>query len=248
MTMLHERRADPERSSRRDGAWWLLVVGVVVVVGVVTVTLALLLPRDGGGVLTGSSTIRGSGVAASEDRTLPPFTSVELAGSTNVTVQVGSPQSVVVHADDNLIGHVRTTVRSGALVIDTTGDFSTRAPMGVSVVVPELSSVRLTGSGTVTVDGVDVPSFTASLPGSGTMRVAGRTDLLSASLGGSGQMELHGLIARAVEAQLSGSGEIQVYAVDSLDAEVSGTGSVVYAGNPPQVDRVVTGTGAVEPQ
>jgi len=227
---------------------WLLLGSVVVVVGVLSVTVALLLRGHQGDVLTGSSAVRGSGVAASETRNVRPFTAVELAGSSNVTVQVGAPQSVVVHADDNLIGRVSTTVRSGALVIETTGSFSTRTPMRVSVVVPEVQSVRLSGSGNLIVDGVVTSSFTASLPGSGMMLVAGRTEHLEASLQGSGQMNLHGLIAREVEVQLPGSGEIQVFATDSLHADVSGSGSVMYAGNPSQVTSAVTGSGAVEPE
>lgn len=249
MTTLHEdRRTGAAPSSPRGRTRSLLVVGVVVLVGVLSVTLALLLRGHQGDVLPGSGTVRGSGVAASDTRTLPPFSSVELAGANNVSVQVGAPQSVVVHADDNLIGNIRTTVRSGALVVETTGSFSTRAPMRVFVVVPELTSVDLTGSGTMIVEGVDSSSFTADLPGSGTMRVAGRTDHLQASLPGSGQLDLHGLLARAVEVQLSGSGEIHVHAADSLDAEVSGSGSVGYAGNPSHVTRSVTGSGAVEPE
>ena len=249
MTALHERRhSDPARSPHRDMARRLLVVSVVVVVGVLSVTAALLLRGHQANDLTGSGAVRGSGVAASETRNVPPFTAVELAGSSNVTVQVGRPQSVVVLADDNLIGSVRTTVRSGALVIETTGSVSTRAPMRVAVIVPEVQSVRLSGSGNLIVDGVVSSSFTASLPGSGTMLVAGQTDYLEASLQGSGEMNLHGLIAQEVKVQLPGSGTIQVYATDSLDADVSGSGTVMYAGNPPRVTHTVQGSGAVEPE
>lgn len=242
MTALHERR-----SSRPAVFRWPLVISVVVVVGALSVTLTLLRGHHGD-LLPGSSAVRGSGVASSESRNLPPITAVELAGSNNVTVRVGAPQSVVVHADDNLVGHVRTTVRSGALVIETTGSFSTRAPMRVSVVAPAVTSVSLSGSGNMVVDGVSTSSFTASLPGSGQMLVAGHTGRLQASLQGSGEMNMHGLVARAVKVHLPGSGEIQVYATDSLHAEVSGSGSVTYAGNPPHVTRAVSGSGAVAPE
>ena len=114
MTTLRERRpTEPKLSRHPDKAQRLLVLGVVMVVGVVSATLAVLLGGQHGDVRTGSGTVRGSGVAASETRTLAPFTAVELAGSNNVSVQVGAPQSVVVHANDNLVGNVRTTVRSG---------------------------------------------------------------------------------------------------------------------------------------
>jgi hypothetical protein len=153
----------------------------------------------------------------------------------------------VVHADDNLVGHVRTTIRSGALVVETPGSFSARTPMRVSVVVPELRSVTLSGSGNLTVDDVDSSSFVAGLPGSGTILVTGRTEQLTASLSGSGVMTLQGLVARDVVVELSGSGRVEVHATESVDAEVSGSGSVTYAGNPAQVHTAVTGSGTVEP-
>src|SRR5690242_14653718 len=62
----------------------------------------------------------GSGHAAVQTRSLPPFDAVDLAGANNVVVRVGPRQSVVVHADDNLLGRVKTSVRSRTLLIDTT--------------------------------------------------------------------------------------------------------------------------------
>lgn len=249
MTTLHQqRRTDPESSRRSITTRRPVVVGMAVVAGLVALAIALLVRGDHGATFAGSVPVRGSGVAVSETRTLPSFTAVELAGSMEVSVRIGAPVSVVVHADDNLLGHVRTSVRSGALVIETTGSFSARAPMSVSVVVPSLTGVTLSGSGNLVVDGVDASSFTASLPGSGTMHVAGRTQQLDVSLPGSGQMSMSGLIARSVQAQLSGSGQILVHATDSLDAEVSGSGSVRYAGSPPQVTSAVTGSGTVQPE
>lgn len=57
----------------------------------------------------------GSGVAATQARSLAPFTGVDLAGENNVIVHVGASQSVIVHADSNLLGRVTTRVRSGSL-------------------------------------------------------------------------------------------------------------------------------------
>lgn len=249
MATLHEeRQTGPGRPPRSEQVEWLFVLGVVVVVGALAVTLALVLGGRDRDAPSGSGTVRGSGAATSETRSLPEFTGLELAGSNRVTVQVGAPQSVTVHADDNLIGHVSTTVRSGTLVIDTSGSISTRTPMRVSVVVPTLTSVTLSGSGTIVVDGVESAAFTAGLPGSGTVQVTGRTEQLQASLEGSGQLALQGLTARAVELRLSGSGEIRVHAVDSLDVDLSGSGSVRYAGDPAHVTRTITGSGTVQPE
>jgi Putative auto-transporter adhesin, head GIN domain len=246
MTLLHDaRHTGPDVSPPRARGVLLVVLGVVALLAVVVATVSLAL-RGRGDNDTASNTIRGSGIASAQTRAVPPFTAVELAGSNTVVVQVGSPRSVVVHADNNLINHVHTAVRAGVLLIWDRGSFSTRAPMRVTVVTPTLTRVSLTGSGTVTVDGVDSPAFAASLPGSGTVYASGRTGHLEASLPGSGRLDLQQLIARVAGVQLAGSGEVRVQATGSVDAAVSGSGAVLYAGNPASVTKTITGTGAVE--
>lgn len=64
-----------------------------------------------------SGAVVGSGVPASETRNLPPFDGIELAGSNNVAIRLGREQSVVVHADDNLVARITTRVSGGKLVI-----------------------------------------------------------------------------------------------------------------------------------
>jgi hypothetical protein len=98
---------------------------------------------------TSSPAGTGSGDAATQARSLPPFTGVDLAGANNVVVEVGGKQSVVVHADRNLIRRVTTRVRSGRLVIGTTpGNLNAKSPMFVTVSVPSLDAVSLTAPGT----------------------------------------------------------------------------------------------------
>jgi hypothetical protein len=57
----------------------------------------------------------GSGKAATETRALPEFQAIELSGSMDLKVRQGSPQSVQVQADDNLLPLLETVVEgSGA--------------------------------------------------------------------------------------------------------------------------------------
>lgn len=203
--------------------------------------VVLLLVRDE----SPSGGLEGSGVSVTQARTLPPFHALELAGASDVTVRVGQRQAVEVRADDNLIGRLTIDVVGGALVIETRGSFSTASPMTVSVTVPELETVTLSGSGAIRIDGVDQQEFKVQLPGDGLIAVAGRVDRLEASLGGTGDAQLQGLIARDVVASVPGTGRLQVYATRSLDASVAGTGAIFYTGNPTDVKESVTGTGAI---
>jgi hypothetical protein len=216
-----------------------LVLSLVALLVLVLVLVALL-ARGGS---TGSG-VQGSGVAATQSRALATFSSIDLPGSNNVTVAVGGRQSVVVHADSNLLGNVTTRVAAGTLIIDTTGSFSTKSPMSVEVTVPSLTAVTLSGSGQISVTGINAPQLTVSLPGSGTIQAGGTITQLDVTLDGSGLAQLDNLIARDVHAVVTGSGLIRVTATASLNAAVSGSGAIIYSGNP-QVTSSVTGSGTV---
>ena len=140
-----------------------------------------------------------------DSRPVAAFGSVDLAGSNNVVIRVGEKQSVQVYGDDNLIDRVTTNVDATMLVIgNKPGSYSTNSPMRVEVSVPSLSELTLSGSGTVLVSGVERPSFTVTISGSGVVRASGTTEQLDATVSGSGQAELGGLEASAVQAS-SGS-------------------------------------------
>jgi hypothetical protein len=187
-----------------------------------------------------------AGIAATQTRSLASFTGVELAGSNNVSVHVGEKQSVVVHADENLLGRVTTVVEDGLLVIgNTSGTFTTEKPMRVVVSVPSLDTLRLTGSGVVSVAGVTSSSLTLTLAGSGVLRAGGTATRLEVTLDGSGEVQAGQVVARDVQAVVSGSGRVLITATKSLEASVPGSGAIVYSGNPAVVRTSITGSGAV---
>jgi hypothetical protein len=188
----------------------------------------------------------GSGIAASQVREVPPFSSVELAGGNNVVIRAGEQQSVVVKADDNLLNRVTTHVKSGALVIgNTPGSLTARSPMSVEVSVPSLNALVLTGSGNIMVNGIKTESLTVTLSGSGNLFGSGAASSLDVTISGVGNARFTQLVANNVDAVLSGSGAIFVTATKSLDASIPGSGTITYTGNPQDVTKSVTGAGAI---
>src|SRR5262245_28735234 len=210
---------------RRQSVVLLAALGTLLATGIV-------LLAHGNGGTHDAATLRGSGVAASETRSLPPFDALDLAGSNRIVVTIGAVRSVVVHADENLLGRVTTDVREGTLVVDNRGSFTTTSPMSVEVVVPSLRSMTLSGSGALHVTGVDADSVSVNLAGSGLISVTGQVDRLAARLGGSGDCRLETLSARDATAALTGSGRILVRATHTLDAAVDGTRVIAYTGMP----------------
>jgi hypothetical protein len=227
----------------QHGSRWLLVAILAFCLGGLAVALLYHFDVFGG---SGSSSDEGSGVAATQVRHVRAFKGVELAGSNNVVVHVGEKQSVVVRADDNLLDRVTTEVQSGKLVVgNTPGSFTARSPMSVEVTVPALNALTLTGSGNIVFDGVNAESLEVTLPGSGTFTGSGTASRLHVTVSGSGTVEFTRLVANDVHAVVSGSGSIFVTATATLDASVSGSGAILYAGNPQEVTKSVAGTGSI---
>jgi hypothetical protein len=193
-----------------------------------------------------SGTAGGSGHAVTVQREVAPFTAVDLAGTNTVIVHAGRPQSVAVTADDNLVDRVTTTVHNGRLVIGDRGSFTTKATMIVVVSVPSLTgaSVRESGTGTVTVDGVGADSFVADLSGDGTLTVSGTAVRVRALLSASGTLDAGDLAARHAVVRLDGTGTVEVNATATVDATLTGTGTILYRGSP-VVTSHVTGEGTV---
>jgi hypothetical protein len=232
---------DPTNSGRRCSA-----AAVTLLLAVVATATFFLARQDGTSTAVSfTNGVRGSGVPASQTRTVPSFGAIDLTGSSNIRVRVGPRQKVVVNADDNLIDRVTTDVRGGVLVVSERGNFSTKRPLTVNVTVPTLTAVGLIGSGAINVVGVDARTFTAELPGSGLLTVSGTAQGLHATLAGSGSMQLRHLTARSVTATVPGSGRLAVHATHALNASVPGHGLIVYTGEPKTLDRSVSGSGAI---
>lgn len=205
----------------------------------------LLLANEWGTRWSPDHVVRGSGVAVTQSRTVPEFTELDAAGAGDVSVRVGGEQAVVVTADDNLIDRITTEVEGRTLMLGARGSFTTELPVTVQVTVPALDAVMLTGTGVVTVEDVDTEELTVHMPGTGRLVIHGTADLLDVELSGSGNVELEDLVARDAVATLSGFGRLHVHSTRSLNAAVSGTGMIVYSGDPTDVTQHVTGVGAV---
>lgn len=224
------------------------VLFLLAAIVVLLAALVVLLARHDWGSTSSSSAVQGSGIAATQTRSLASFTTVDLTGANNVTVHVGGKQAVVVRADDNLIGLITTEVRAGRLAIGTSGSLSAESPMSVDISVPTLRAVAITGSGVVSVDGIRGAHFTVQLPGSGLLRASGGIDRLDARLSGSGDLQLQNLVAHHATALVTGSGRLEVNATKTLDASVTGSGAIFYTGNPRTVTKSVTGAGVIAGQ
>ena len=200
-------------------------------------------------VLSGCSVVSGSGQVASETRSVSGFTGIDLSGTGEVIIEQGGSESLTVEADDNVLPVLTSEVEGSVLRLGrkprTT--VNTRNPIRYRVTLPVLTSLELSGSGSVTAEGLQLDALRVDISGSGTVSLAGSADEQTVEMSGSGRYDAAGLSSRSVEVDISGSGEATVAVTEQLRVDISGSGTVTYSGDP-TVDQSISGSGRLVKQ
>lgn len=204
-------------------------------------------------IFSSCSMITGSGRIVSDQRNLESFTEIESAGSLQIEVTQGSSQKVEVEADDNVIAHIETKVKSGRLFVGLENGSYTNINVTIHVTMPVVEKLIVSGSGDIKTEGtlvnnesislitrgsgsitahVESPVVNAEIQGSGGLTATGRTKNFNLKNSGSGSAKCSKLLSENTKVENDGSGSSHVFASVSLDAELDGSGDVAYSGSP----------------
>lgn len=103
----------------------------------------------------------------------------------------------------------------------------------------------VSGSGKVLIALAISGSADLGISGSGKIEASGSAARVKASISGSGKVLASELETNTCEVRISGSGDVEINVKDELDANISGSGSVSYKGNPSKVNSHASGSGRV---
>lgn len=210
--------------------------------------------------------VRGSGDIESEEREVSGFNEIEFTGIGNLIIEQGDEESLVVEADDNIIGLIETEVRGGELHLGF--------KRGVSIVptsrikfyltVEDLDRIDLVGLGDIDCDKFETDDLEFNISGSGDIdfkivaesiktnvsglgdiSLSGKVDSHKIQISGSGKYNAEGLESKDCEVEISGLGSATVNASDNLDIEINGAGNVYYKGDP-YISQHISGLGRIK--
>ncbi len=103
----------------------------------------------------------------------------------------------------------------------------------------------ISGSGDVALNANITERADFGVSGSGKVRASGTSQSVKASLSGSGKVLASGLETDTCDIHISGSGDVEIAVKSALDANISGSGSVSYKGNPNHVNSHSSGSGSI---
>lgn len=212
--------------------------------------------------------IKGNGEVTMITRSTGDYDGVKVSGSMDVMLTEGKEGSISLKGESNLLAYIETKISKGNLIIKVKDDYNLRTtrPIVVTVPVEEIELVALAGSGDINNSGtvnskdlevalagsgdididIDAATTKVKIAGSGDIKLSGDSNSLSVAIAGSGDFNGSSLKSTDVDAAISGSGTAKVNCTGDLKARVSGSGDIIYSGNPKTRDTKVSGSGRIK--
>ncbi|NVJ97303.1 MAG: DUF2807 domain-containing protein [Alphaproteobacteria bacterium] len=182
------------------------------------------------------------GKQTSSDRDHSGFTKIRIKGGFELKLEAGKDFSVKIEGDENDVAEVETFVRNDTLVIDNSDDHDDddgihidSDNITVTVTMPTLEGFEVLGAVDAEMRGLKSEKLEVELKGAGAIEMEGTCGSLDIELKGAGEVDAEDLKCSDVEVDVKGVGEAKVFASESVDANVSGIGSITVYGDPKTV-------------
>jgi len=199
------------------------------------VEIHISMPETEGLALEGSGRVFAGMVSSSE---------VEISNSGSGYLEIDTTISGSLILDNSGSGHIEV-MENNAEIVDLYQSGSGSILAGNMNAAGEVD-ISHSSSGRINAVILDVLQLDVVMSGSGRIELSGYGESAEFSLSSSGRIDAIDMQISAVDAANSGSGNIYVWAEDLLDATVTGSGDIIYLGNP-QVTIRDTGSGSVRP-
>lgn len=200
---------------------------------------------------------------------LTGFHSLDISSAMEVVLHQSDQYELKFEGDERLLKRLRVRQESGELKIGMKGSFNLGNNKGITVHIsaPEYRKIEVSGACAITADqplsgdqpfkidisgagSVDLdvrfPELTIESSGASNIEMKGTTRRLLIDGSGATNFDCKDLKADTVRVELSGVGAATVWAVQAIDIEVSGVGSVSYKGSPAVVNKSISGGGSVD--
>ena len=199
------------------------------------------------------------------------FTELSLAIPANLVLKQGSSEKVEIDCDDDIFDEIEFEMRGDRLVIKKEGkgwnwnNGWRRSEVDIYVTMKTIEGLSVSGSGNLESDGtletddlelavsgsgdidldIDGDELETRISGSGSIQLSGNANEAEARISGSGRVKAEDLTVTSFGARISGSGSCYITVKEEIEASISGSGSVYYAGNPGRVISNSSGSGKV---
>jgi hypothetical protein len=169
--------------------------------------------------------VYGSGPIESKTLELSSFDKIEHTGVANYNITIGSPQSVELKAQQNIIDVMTWEVENHSLKVGLEKNVSveTQEEIRFNITVPAINYIELTGVGDIVLSGDNQDELTVIITGVGNIKA-------------------YEMKVDTCNITFTGVGDCHVFVNNELNVNLSGVGNVYYRGDP-TIHSTITGVG-----
>jgi len=188
--------------------------------------------------------VRGNGQIKTEERQVGSFANLDVGGAFEIEWESGSP-ALRITIDENLLPYIENNVSDDTLRLHTREHVWPTHGIKVVISSPTRTGGRTRGAVKLTVKQLSGPTFALESKGASEISLDGKVDRLLVDMTGASQLAADGLQAKTAEISTTGAGDAEVAVTDTLKVVITGAGKVTYSGNPPTINKQITGAGSI---
>jgi hypothetical protein len=195
--------------------------------------------------LASFSGIQGSGTSKIENRNVSDFKRIDAGGAVTLDITVQKNFNVTVEADDNLLENIKTEVSGDTLKIYSSDRISPKTRVKVSISMPAIEGLNISGASNGSVAGVNADSLELKASGASKIKIDGTAKQLNVDASGASTIDAENLKAEGADVEASGASKAIVTAINDLKVDASGASKITYIGEPKNIKQNSSGASSV---
>jgi hypothetical protein len=188
--------------------------------------------------------IRGNGHITTDQRTVTAFSEIEAEGAFEIEWRSGAP-ALSITTDENLLPYIENRNIDNRLRLHSRDRI--RPTHGTKIVVssPTRSAAKLTGATRLTANQLSGAKFAVESTGAARVTLDGSIDELLADMTGASDLKAKSLQTKTAQISTTGAADADISVSETLKVSITGAGKVNYSGNPPTIEKHITGAGSI---
>ncbi|HWY39931.1 MAG TPA: head GIN domain-containing protein [Chthoniobacterales bacterium] len=188
--------------------------------------------------------IMGNGHIVTDTRPVADFSEIEANGGFQIEWRSGPP-SLTITTDQNLLQHITSENEDHRLRLHSHGNIWSSHGIKVAISSSTRSGAKLTGAARLTANQLSGHNFAVESTGAARVHLDGSVDDLVTDMTGASRLEADSLQTKTAEISSTGASRAEVAVSESLKVSITGAGKVTYSGNPPTIEKHVSGAGSI---
>src|SRR6266581_2216284 len=188
--------------------------------------------------------IMGNGHIVTDTRSVSDFSEIEADGGFQIEWRSGAP-SLSITTDENLLRYISNENTDHRLRLHSRGNLWPTHHITVAISTPTRLGAKLIGAARLTAKQLSGRNFAIESTGAAKVMLDGNVDDLVTDMTGASKLEADELKTKTAEISSTGASHAEVAVTETLKVSITGAGKVIYSGNPPTVEKHITGAGSI---